>query len=246
MRILLLLSFLLTGLMSKAEFKVPSLQGPVMDLVGVLQRSDSRELSRLLYDYNQRGKAQIQVLIVQSLEGEEIEQASIKITDTWKLGDKKRDNGILFLIAVQDRKLRIEVGQGLEGALPDVIAKRIISDTVIPLFRAGRSSDGVVVGVHEIILSVDKEFADNNNIAAPEGKKNKSVFMILFVLFVLITIARSSGGRGGGGSGFGRGVLTGGLAGGIFGGGGGGGGGSSWSGGGGGGGFSGGGASGSW
>ena len=102
------------GFTARAEFKVPPLTGPVMDEVGYLNRSDRQELTQLLYDFNRRGKAQIQVLIVNSLEGEPIEQASIQITDKWKLGDKVKDNGVLFLISAQDRAMRIEVGQRSE------------------------------------------------------------------------------------------------------------------------------------
>jgi len=225
---------------AQAEFKVPALTGPVMDQVGVLRPQDRRELESVIRDYNSQGKAQIQILIIDSLQDLTIEEASIKITDAWKLGTAKQDNGILFLIAPNERKLRIEVGQGLEGTLPDVIAKRIISDTVIPLFKARNLSAGVMVGTYQIIKYVDQEYADQH-LAQPEPPPQKSIpgWVIIVILLLLLFIGRflpasSFRGRGGGGWG------GGGFGGGGFGGGGGGG----WSGGGGG--FSGGGASGSW
>lgn len=228
---------LLFSCWAQAEFEVPRLTGPVVDQVGVLRPQDRRELEAVIRDYNNQGKAQIQVLVVQSLGDLTIEEASIKVTDAWKLGTAKQDNGILFLIAPNERKLRIEVGQGLEGTLPDVIAKRIISDTVIPLFKARNLSAGVVVGVYQIIKYVDQEYADQH-LAQPEPAPTKSIpgWVIIVILLLLLFVGRflpaSSfrGGRGGGGF----------YGGGGFGGGGGGG----WSGGGGG--FSGGGASGSW
>jgi uncharacterized protein len=227
---------------AQAEFKTPPLTGPVIDEVGYLTRNDQQDLTQLLYDFNKRGKAQVQVLIVPDLQGLPIEQASIEITDKWKLGDKTKDNGILFLISAQERAMRIEVGQGLEGAIPDITAKRIISDQVIPLFRAKRYSAGVIVGVQEVLRLADKEFADENHIEEAPAKSGKIPGVIVIILIIIISIlGRFGGGRGryyrGGGGGFGGG----GFGGGGFGGSGGGGG---WSGGGGG--FSGGGASGNW
>lgn len=222
-----------------AEFRVPALTGPVIDEAGYLTRDDRQALMQLLYDFNRRGKAQVQVLVVQSLQEEPIEQASIKITDQWKLGDAKKDNGVLFLISAEDRKMRIEVGQGLEGAIPDVIAKRIISDQVIPLFRSKRFSDGIVLGTHEILRYADKEFADEN--IAPEDSGGKLPVGVIVILLIIISILGRFGGGGG------RRFRGGGWGGGgYYGGGGwsGGSGGGGWSGGGGG--FSGGGASGSW
>lgn len=229
------------SLRAQTTFDVPALSGPVIDQVGFLTRGDRQELMQLLYDFNKRGKAQVQVLIVPNLQGLPIEVASIQIADKWKLGDKAKDNGVLFLISQQDRALRIEVGQGLEGAIPDVIAKRIISDQVVPLFRAKRFSAGVVLGVHEILRLADQEFADQNNLQDDSSTKMDPIVLVVLILFIIISIlGRFGGGRGhhlrGGGWG------SGGLGGGGWGSGGGGGGG--WSGGGGG--FSGGGSSGNW
>lgn len=232
------------GLAAQAEFQVPRLEGPVMDEVGILPRSLRQDLSQLLFDFNRRGKAQIQILIVPSIGDETIEQVSIRITDKWKLGDAKKDNGILFLISVNDRKMRIEVGQGLEGAIPDVYAQRIIADTVRPYFRQKRYGDGVYAGVAQLMELADKEFADEKGLSTADRSDDKGggipIFVIIILFIIISILGRFGGGRGryytGGGGGFG------GLGGGGFGGSGGGGGG--WSGGGGG--FSGGGSSGSW
>lgn len=239
MKLLLSLLLCLSSLGAQA-FEVPRLTGPVIDQAGYLERGDERELTQLLYDFNRRGIAQVQVLVVKSLEGLPIEQASIQITDKWQLGDKQKDNGVLFLIAAQDRKLRIEVGQGLEGAIPDAYARRIIDDNVIPLFRAGQTSAGIVLGTHQILALADKEFGQQHNLEAPPEEKTEGrlpLGLIILILIIISILGRFGGGRGryyrggGGFGGFGGG--------GSFGGGGGG-----WSGGGGG--FSGGGSSGSW
>lgn len=229
------------GSLAQAQVPIPKLSGPVIDQVGIISRSDERYLEQLLFDYNQKGKAQIQILVVETLGNETIENFSLEVTDKWKLGDAKLDNGILFVVAFKDRKMRLEVGQGLEGAMPDVVAKRIISDVVTPLFRAQKFSAGIVTGVSEIIFQVDAEYAAGNLIekSRPAQKKPVSALLI-FLALILITVIRlrlpfAGGGRYHGG--WGGGGLGGG---GGFGGSGGGG----WSGGGGG--FSGGGASGGW
>lgn len=237
-----ILFFASLGLRAQTSFKVPTLTGPVIDQVGFLSRQDRQELMQLLYDFNQRGKAQVQVLIVPDLQGIPIEQVSIQVADKWQLGDQKKDNGVLFLISAKERALRIEVGQGLEGAIPDVYAKRIISDQVVPLFRAKRFSAGIVVGVHEILRLADKEFADEKNLSDEE---NSSIPLgVLVVLLIIIYVLGRFGGGGGqrimsgsdwGSGGFGSGGWPGSGSGSS---------GGSWSGGGGG--FSGGGASGNW
>lgn len=236
--------FLVAGFSARAEFKVPALQGPVMDEVGVIPRSMRQDLTQLLLDFNKRGKAQIQILVVGTLDGEPIEQASIKVTDQWKLGDAQKDNGILFLIALQDRKMRIEVGQGLEGAIPDVYAKRIIADIVTPYFRKQRYADGIYSGVAQIMALADKEFADEKGMTTDDRSDDKGggipLGIIVLILIVISILGRFGGGRGrylGGRGGFGGGTFGGGGFGGSGGGGG-------WSGGSGG--FSGGGSSGSW
>jgi uncharacterized protein len=208
-----------------------------MDQVGVLSGSVSQELSQLLFDFNRRGKAQIQVLIIDSLQDEAIEALSIRIVDKWQLGEKKKDNGILFLISMKERRMRIEVGRGLEGAIPDVYAKRIISDQVVPLFRQKKYSDGIYTGVAAIMTLADKEFADEKNISSgnqPLSAKTKIILFLLFGVFAFVIISSRGGGNRFGGGGWG----------GWTGGGGGRGGGGNWSGGGGG--FSGGGSSGDW
>jgi len=128
-------------------FEVPRLSGPVVDEARLLSPQEQLELSELIRSVQNKGIAQIQVAIIKSLGGEPIEAVSIKITDTWKLGDSKKDNGILFLIAVQDKKMRIEVGQGLEGDIPDLIARRILETKVQPFFRSGQFAQGIRSGL---------------------------------------------------------------------------------------------------
>ena len=235
---------LLVGL-SASAFQVPSLTGPVVDQAGVLNGETVRKLSSLLQRTNQRGTVQLQVLTLSSLQGDVIENASIKVVEAWKLGTAKGDNGVLFLIAPGEKKMRIEVGQGLEGDLPDVIAKRIISDVVAPYFREGLYNEGITAGVIEILRHTDAQAIGEQAPPPPAREKKKSgLFWFILIIFLLLLKQILFGG-GGGGRGFGGRRGPGGFYGGGFGGGGfGGSSGGGWSGGGGG--FSGGGASGSW
>jgi uncharacterized protein len=151
--------FVLTANICFAQFEVPELTGPVIDQAGVLSREARRVGENLISEIQKSGSAQIQVLLVESLNGESIESASIKVVDKWQLGTAQKDNGVLFFAAIKDRRMRIEVGQGLEGDLPDALAKRIIADRVTPFFRNGQYSEGVIVAIGEIARIVDPKFA---------------------------------------------------------------------------------------
>lgn len=238
MRFLLCGLFILLGLSARAEFKVPALTGPVVDLAGMITSVDKSAIEGKIRAFNNSGLAQLQVLTVESLEGLTIEQASMQVAEAWKLGTEKQDNGLLIMIAKNERRVRIEVGQGLEGVMPDIYARRIVSDVMIPFFRQNIPSQGVVQGVDRIIEVIQKgEGVPEKKIRKSPFEKYKSLFIIIFllVIFSLNIFTRNSRRFGGWGGGWGGG----GFGGGGFGGGGGG-----WSGGGGG--FSGGGGSDGW
>jgi uncharacterized protein len=229
-------------------FSVPRLTGPVVDGAAMLSPSTRERLSSFLRRLHDEGGTQIQVLTVDNLGGLSIEEASIKVTDQWKLGTAKADNGILLMLSKQERRVRIEVGQGYEGDLPDVTASRIVREVILPQFKEGDFDRGVIDGVLAIVHYVNPQFLEGQNSVSPGGTKVSGLgfWLIMGWLLFFLVIPRIFGPRrrwlgswedwGGGGWG-----------GGGFGGGGGWGGGSSgggWSGGGGG--FSGGGASGGW
>lgn len=178
---------------AQSTFRVPALSGPVVDEVGMMTRGDRRDLEATLQDWHKRGVAQVQVLVLASLQGLTIEDAAVRIFDQWRLGDLKNQNGVLFLVAADERRMRIEVGKGLEGALPDVIAKRILDDQVRPLFRAGRPSAGIMVGTYEILKSVDGEYSGP---PPSEGGDVDVVAVIVFIVFLLMIFSRAlRGGR---------------------------------------------------
>ncbi len=136
---------------------VPPLEARVTDLTGTLTAAEQSQLEQRLAEFEARKGAQIAVLIVPSTRPEEIEQFGIRVADAWKLGRAKPDDGALLIVAKEDRRLRIEVGRGLEGALTDLVSKRILDETVTPLFRQGDFAGGVSAGIDRMISVVDGE-----------------------------------------------------------------------------------------
>ncbi|RED24217.1 uncharacterized protein BJ123_1335 [Rhodopseudomonas thermotolerans] len=142
---------------ARAEVAVPALTGRVVDQTGTLSADAVARLDQKLKAFEARKGSQIAVLIVPTTQPEAIEQFSIRVAEIWKIGRNKVDDGAILLIAKNDRKLRIEVGYGLEGALPDVTAKRIIDEIITPKFKAGDFDGGVEAGVDRMIGVIDGE-----------------------------------------------------------------------------------------
>ena len=140
-----------------AEIAVPALKSRVTDLTATLSADEAAALESKLAAFEQRKGSQLAVLIVPTTQPETIEQYGIRVAEQWKLGRKGVDDGVLLLIATDDRKLRIEVGHGLEGALPDAIAKRIVADDIVPLFKQGDINAGINAGVDRILKVIDGE-----------------------------------------------------------------------------------------
>src|SRR6266550_693038 len=140
-----------------ADVAVPPLSGRVVDTTGTLSSGDIAAQSQRLLDFQKRKGSQIAVLIVPTTAPETIEQYSIRAAETWKIGRKKIDDGALLVIAKNDHKLRIEVGYGLEGALTDITARRIIDEVIVPRFKAGDFTGGIAAGLTRMIGIIDGE-----------------------------------------------------------------------------------------
>ena len=136
---------------------VPPLSGRVVDQTGTLSAGDIASLTQTLRDLETRKGSQVAVLIVPTTDGEAIEQYALRVAEAWKIGRKKIDDGALLVIAKNDRRLRIEVGYGLEGALTDVTTKRIIDEDVTPKFKTGDFAGGVSAGVDRMVRIVNGE-----------------------------------------------------------------------------------------
>ncbi|WP_219592222.1 TPM domain-containing protein [Aeromonas salmonicida] len=219
----------------------PALSGRVVDEVNLMSRKQAHQLTQQLAAFEKRSGIQLVVVSIDSLDGETIEEYGYQLGRHWGIGQKGKNNGVLLLIAQDERKVRIEVGYGLEGALPDAIAANIIQTRILPAFKRGDMVAGVVAGSQSIMQALAGEYRPVDT----AKKEDKLGGPWLFILMVIVMIVLHNLRGGGGGSGGGRrraAFLAGGFGAGSFGGRGGGGGGFS----GGGGSFGGGGASGGW
>lgn len=148
---------LLVSHMAFALVDIPPLSTRVTDLTGTLRAQQQSALEAKLAAFEAKKGSQIAVLLVSTTEPEVIEQYSIRVAQAWQLGREKTDDGVLVLIAKNDRKMRIEVGYGLEGAIPDIYAKRIVSDIMRPRFKQGDFYGGIDASVDALIALVDGE-----------------------------------------------------------------------------------------
>lgn len=224
-------SFLVSSI-SFAAKEVPYLSGPVIDEAHLLKANEKAELEA--YIRQQQDLMQLQVWIISSLEGDSIERVSLAAAQQWQLGREKKNNGLLLTIAVQDRRMRFEVGRGLEGSLPDVLAARILDYVIRPAFRAGRFFEGIHSALEQAVTLVNggEDAAKLREGLSRQGKGQQLnvrglCLVLLFFALILIIQAPSRrrfaygtywGGGGGGGWGSGGGGWSGG--GGSFGGGG--------------------------
>ncbi|MBX3344946.1 MAG: TPM domain-containing protein [Nitrospira sp.] len=134
---------------------VPSLSGPVVDVAHVLPPATVEQLSQELRAHEAKTSNQVAVLIVPSLGGEPLFDFSHRVATTWKLGRKGTDNGVLLLVALKDRKIRLEVGYGLEGVLTDARSAQIIRNEIVPRFRTGEFAAGVTAGVRAVLSTIE-------------------------------------------------------------------------------------------
>lgn len=207
--------------------------GYVNDFAGVMNASDRTAVTRILTELKQKSGAEISVVSLTSLDGGQIDDFATRLFERWGIGQKGKDNGILLLAAMKERRVRIEVGYGLEGALPDAAAGRLIDQYIVPAFRKGDYSGGLKNGALAL-ASIAAQEAGVELTGVPtfqvrQERRGFSLFQLLFLLFFIpfaihhpfLAMMLLSGGRGGyrGGGGFSGGSF-GGFGGGMSGGGG--------------------------
>ena len=221
-----------------AASNFPELTGRVVDQARILSPVTIADLERKLADLEQKSGIQLVVATVASLDGQEIEPYANELFRAWKLGEAKKNNGVLLLIAPKEHRMRIEVGYGLEGTLTDAVSSLIIANAIAPRFKAGDYDGGVTRGVNDIITALttnSAEWKPKPTEMRPEHDATlldtiAPFLVFLFIMFVFSRIARRGGGnvvflpmgmgRGGYGGGFGGGGFGGGGGGGFSGGGG--------------------------
>jgi uncharacterized protein len=164
--------------------ELPALTGRVVDDAGMIDAATEAALTQKLADFEKKGSDQIVVATVPSLGGEEIEPFANRLFRAWKLGQAGEDNGVLLLVAKNDRKMRIEVGYGLEGTLTDLHSKLIIENDMVPAFRAGDFSGGISKAVDDIIMVLE---GNPEELEARGARNQKAPFDsddIFFALFI--------------------------------------------------------------
>lgn len=177
--------FLCLGAVAHA-LEVPKLQGYVNDYAGMISPETRARLESELRAFEQSDSTQVVILTVPSLEGDTVEDFGIRVAEAWKIGQKGKDNGVIFVAAKQDRKLRIEVGRGLEGKLTDLLAGRIIDLVVKPRFKRADYDGGFTAGVSAIIDATRGEFKANAN--HKPGKRDTSSSLLTFLIFAGIAV----------------------------------------------------------
>lgn len=169
---------------------VPALRARVNDYAGMLSGQTEQQLDTMLGNLETTDSTQIVVLTIPSLEGESLEEFSVRVAEKWKIGHKEKDNGAILLIAKEEREIRIEVGYGLEGRLTDLIAGRIIRDIMIPRFRAGDIDMGVLDGVSAMIAVVRGEFVAEPATGKESDRVSEGMGMMVFMLVAINILGR--------------------------------------------------------
>ena len=210
---MLALSSMLAGVSSataQQPLSVPALGARVTDQTGTLTAAEKRELESQLADFEQRKGSQIAVLLVETTAPESIEAYTIRVAEAWKLGrgivkGKSVDDGLLVLVAVRDRRIRIEVGYGLEGVIPDATARRIIAESISPRFRSGDYFAGLKAGLADIEARIAGESlpapwdagsrSDSGDSTRTDAEDAIGIVPLLLFAFVAATILSSIVGR---------------------------------------------------
>jgi uncharacterized protein len=178
--------FLLFTSASFAQKAIPELWGHrVHDEAHVLSADTISTLEKKLQQYEDSTSNQIAVLVISSLDGESLEEYSLRVAESWKLGQKDKDNGVLLLVAIDDHKMRIEVGQGLEGVLTDALSGRIIRNEMASAFRRNNYDQGIVAGVDGIVKAIGGEYTATDS----DGTINDDIIVrVVIGLFIFIIL----------------------------------------------------------
>ena len=180
---------------SAEAVEIPILQARVNDYAAMLSPATEQQLESVLAALEAEESTQLVVLTIHSLGDANLEEFSLRVAESWQIGQKGLDNGALLLIARDDRKLRIEVGYGLEGSLTDLTAGRIIRDVITPNFRNGNFDQGVIDGVSAIIAAVRGEFSEQVVVATGKQPNNDTGGLGVLLLFALFNIGKVFGGN---------------------------------------------------
>jgi uncharacterized protein len=196
LRVFMLLLALLLAPFARAEVEVPPLKARVTDVSSTLSPSQRDSLEQKLAQFERRKGSQIFVLLVPTTNPETVEEYAIRVADTWRPGRKGVDDGALLLIAKDDRKLRIDTRYGLEGVIPDAVAKRVIDEVIVPYFKRGDFYGGIDAGIDQLIRLIDGEPLPPPAARDDAWSEWEDLLPFLFIaLFVVAGVLRSLFGR---------------------------------------------------
>lgn len=201
LKIFLVSALLFVSFLTVAQ-NIPSRPSPprlVNDLANVLSPQEEQQLERELVAYDDSTSNQIAIVLVNTLDDYPIEEYATKLFREWGVGNKKNNNGVVLLAALQDRKVRIEVGYGLEGAIPDIIANHIIDNDIKPDFKSGDYYEGLSKAAHSIIKAAAGEYKAPANYRKKKGGGSAFPFGLLVFIIIMIVIFGGRNNRGGGG-----------------------------------------------
>jgi uncharacterized protein len=181
---------------SVAALDVPALKGQVNDYAGMLDPAHAQALESKLATYERATGHQFVLLTVPTLEGDVIEDLAVRAFEQWKLGDKKREDGLLIVVAQEERKLKIEVGYGLEGAVTDLFAGQVLRDVIAPAFREARVDEGLDKAFDLLMAK-----AQGVEVGVPrprsQGGSGISAGFVIFIVTMILIFSRFGGGGGG-------------------------------------------------
>jgi uncharacterized protein len=183
---LIALALILPALAALAEVAVPELNARVTDLTKTLSAAERAALEQRLAAFEARRGAQIAVLLVPTTQPETIEQYAIRVAERWKIGRRGIDDGVLLIVALKDRTVRLEVGYGLEGALPDALARRVIDERIVPRFSQGDFYGGLDAGVSHVIALIEGEALPPPG--AGRGPRERDWEALLVIAFMLVFV----------------------------------------------------------
>ena len=190
-KLLTITGLLVVSALVFAQRPVPELWGVrVHDEARVLSQAVVQQLEEQLKQHEDTTSNQIAILIIPSLNGEVLEEYALRVAENWKLGQKEKDNGVLLLIAIEDRAVRIEVGYGLEGVLPDAVCNRIIRNEILPNFRRNDYDAGVTAAIGAIIQAIGGEYVsseDDLNEFGTTWKERALIGVFVFTILGVIT-----------------------------------------------------------
>ena len=177
--------------------EIPILHHYCNDLTETLTPIQQKIIDNALREFEDKTSNQVVFLMINSLEGYPLEEYTLEVVEKNKIGTKKHDNGVLFFVAKNDRKMRIEVGYGLEGTLTDALSSSILRNEVRPYFRRGHYFQGITAGLDAIMKATQGEYKNTNRKRVPKGEEGFSLGNLIFFLIILFLLL-GGGGRGGG------------------------------------------------